>query len=307
MAGFFGIGDFTKEGKGVDKDAPKKRGPFAFLELFFRKFWKLSRLNMLYAFTALPTFIITFVLCGFVTQNIIGMNIQTNPDVAQNAELLDLILRFFVSLVFMVLWGMGPVTAGFTYVLRNYSREEHAWLWSDFWQHTKANFKQALVVWLIDLVMLLLLYTAHTFYSSQKTAVFYIRYVILWIGVFYTMMHFYIYPIMVTFKMPLRQIYKNALLFSMAKLPLNIVVLVLLLLINVGVPYFGIMGFSGGTPPLYWFVYFVLEFFIFISLSGFIVNFSAYQGIKKYMLPPEEAENEEETEEAVYTTDAEVE
>ena len=50
MAGFFGIGDFTKEGKGVDKDAPKKRGIFAFFELFFRKFWPVS-----YTHLTLPT------------------------------------------------------------------------------------------------------------------------------------------------------------------------------------------------------------------------------------------------------------
>lgn len=288
MAGFFGIGDFTKEGKGIDKNAPQKRGFFAFFELFFRKLWKMCKLNILYSLAALPTFIITFIVCGFITQNIISSNMHTSADFAQSAEILDVILRFFVSLVFMIFWGMGPVTAGFTYVLRNYSREEHAWLWSDFWQHAKENFKQSIVVWIVDLVMAILLYTAFSFYSSQTSAFFYIRYVILWVAIFYTMMHFYIYQIMVTFKMSLKEIYKNALLFSMAKLPLNLFVLIVLLLINVGVPYYGIMGFGGQTPILYWVIFFGLELVILISLSGFITNFSAYQGIKAHMLPDEE-------------------
>lgn len=288
MAGFFGIGDFTKEGPGVRKDAPKKRGVFLFLELFFRKFWKMCKLNVLYAIAALPTFVVTFILSGVFTQNLISMAMAGNPEFAQGAELLDLILRFFVSLIVMVLWGMGPVTAGFTYVLRNYSREEHSWLWSDFWQHTKANFKQAIVVWLVDQVVLVLLIVAYLFYSSQTSALFYIRYVIIWIAILYTTMHFYIYTMMVTFKMSLKDLYRNALLFSVAKLPLNLFVLAVVLLINAGIPYFGIMGFGGRTPILFWIIFLLLEFVVLISFSGFAINFSAYQGIKAHMLPEEE-------------------
>ena len=40
MAGFFGIGDFTKEGPGIEKDAPEKKKIVVFFETFFRNFWK---------------------------------------------------------------------------------------------------------------------------------------------------------------------------------------------------------------------------------------------------------------------------
>lgn len=293
MAGFFGIGDFTKDGPGVKKDVPQKRGVFLFIELFFRKFFKMSRLNVLYAIAALPTFIVAFIVSGVVTQNIISLSMGANPQFAQNAELLDLVLRFFVSLIMMIFWGMGPVTAGFTYILRNYAREEHAWLWSDFGQHTKQNFKQAIVVWLVDQLVFILLCTAYVFYNTQASLLFFVKYIIIWIAILYTIMHFYIYPIMVTFKMKLKDIYRNALLLSVAKLPVNIFILFILLLINVGIPY-AIMTYAANSSLVFWAVFLVLEFVILISLSGFITTFGAYQSIKKHMISEEEGSKTEE-------------
>ena len=55
MAGFFGFGNYAKEGKGVSKNEPKKRSLFAFFELFFRKFWRLIKLNLLYLLACIPT------------------------------------------------------------------------------------------------------------------------------------------------------------------------------------------------------------------------------------------------------------
>ena len=57
MAGFFGIGDYTKEGPGISKNAPKKRAFFAFFETFFRNFWKFTTINIVHSFISL--FVIT--------------------------------------------------------------------------------------------------------------------------------------------------------------------------------------------------------------------------------------------------------
>ena len=35
------FGDYTKAGPGVEKNAPQKKPFFRFIELYFRKFWKL--------------------------------------------------------------------------------------------------------------------------------------------------------------------------------------------------------------------------------------------------------------------------
>lgn len=303
MAGFFGIGDFTKEGKGVDKNAPKKRGVFAFFELFFRKFWRLVKLNWLYLLACVPTFIILFFLSGIISSVVIGNNSgamasalglkapdMNNAEFSKYVAIVDLIIRVMSCLVFTVFWGAGPVTAGYTYILRNYAREEHAWLWSDFWQYTKENFKQAIVVLAVDLVAFVLMFLAYVFYGKQTGIAFYLKYVIMMLAFIYTFMHFYIYPMMVTFRLSLKNIYHNAFLFALAKLPLNVLVLAILLFIHIGLPFLGINGYLGGRTALFWIILVILELCILVSTSGFMVNFSVYPSIKKYMILKADAE-----------------
>ncbi len=54
MAGFFGFLDFTKEGPGIKKDAPKKKAFFVFFETFFRNFWRFIYINLVYVVLSLP-------------------------------------------------------------------------------------------------------------------------------------------------------------------------------------------------------------------------------------------------------------
>ncbi len=54
MAGFFGFLDFTKEGPGIKKDAPKKKAFFVFFETFFRNFWRFILINVVYVILSLP-------------------------------------------------------------------------------------------------------------------------------------------------------------------------------------------------------------------------------------------------------------
>ena len=48
MAGFFGLFDYTKEGPGVEKKERKKKGFFAFFEVYFRNFWNYAKAALLY-------------------------------------------------------------------------------------------------------------------------------------------------------------------------------------------------------------------------------------------------------------------
>ncbi len=54
MSGFFGFLDFTKEGPGIRKDAPKKKAFFAFFDTYFRNFWRFFSINLVYFLTSLP-------------------------------------------------------------------------------------------------------------------------------------------------------------------------------------------------------------------------------------------------------------
>ncbi len=58
MGSFLGFGNFEKPGKGVRKDEPLKNRFFLFFELYFRRFWKLMWLNLLYMVACIP--LVTF-------------------------------------------------------------------------------------------------------------------------------------------------------------------------------------------------------------------------------------------------------
>lgn len=288
---------YMKEGKGVEKDEPQKRGFFRFMDIFFRKFWRFLRLNLIYVLLSIPTFLVVFLLSGLISGNLLGGVVQNlmaevlglpapdmaNPEFAQMMLWFDLLIRLVISILFMALWGMGPVTAGFTYVLRNFSREEHAWVWSDFWEHTRKNFKQAIALWLIDIVVFVLMSVAIFFYGSQGGYFFVLMYLMIMLLIIYTIMHFYLYPMMVTFQLSMKNLFRNALIFALGKIPSNLLILALLLAIHVGLLY-AVLMYLGSFMGIGVFVLAVLYLLILHSLSGFIINFTVYPKLKRYMI-----------------------
>ncbi len=54
MAGFFGLFNYNKEGPGIDKNAPKKKGFVVFFETFFRNFWKFIPINLVFFALGIP-------------------------------------------------------------------------------------------------------------------------------------------------------------------------------------------------------------------------------------------------------------
>ena len=58
----------------------------------------------------------------------------------------DLILLNLLYILFCIpIVTIGPATAAMTKILRNYARQEHAFLWADFIETFKANWKQAAI------------------------------------------------------------------------------------------------------------------------------------------------------------------
>ena len=60
----FGLFNYNKPGPGIDKNAPKKKRFFLFFELYFRKFWKLIELNLLFLVCCIPIVTIGPAICG---------------------------------------------------------------------------------------------------------------------------------------------------------------------------------------------------------------------------------------------------
>ncbi len=49
-------------------------------------------------------------------------------------------IAVIITLLIVILWGTGPISCGYTYILRNAAREEHTFLVSDFFGKSKESF-----------------------------------------------------------------------------------------------------------------------------------------------------------------------
>jgi len=264
--------DYNKPGTGVDENAPQKRRFFMFFELFFRKFGKLMQLNLLYLVTAIPAFIILFFLGIVVLNPYLETLAYTLPQIGVDPDIVIIMINVFFPLLIICLFGAGPTTAGFVYVIRNFSREEHSWLLSDFWEHTRKNFKQSLCVFIIDLAVIYFTAVAVNFYlerSMLPVAAMLVFFVI------YILARLYIYPMMVTFDLPVRGLYRNAFIFAVMRLLPNVIIAVFIAAILIAV-------------FLHIYAIILAVALILFSLCGYISVFWTFPSIERYMMNQEE-------------------
>lgn len=259
--GLFGA-NYAKEGPGVDKNAPQKKRFFLFWDIYFRKFWKLVQVNFLYVIFWIPAaFGIYWLLAG-------GLNLLS-------------LLLILVSVILL-----GPAGAGMTYVLRNFAREEHAFVFSDFRDKFKENFKQAALYNLLYTAVTSVIVVAAYFYFRQlsQSAFFYLPLVLsLACFLIITFMNFYMYTMIVTFRMTLRQMLKNAFIFSVLGILSNIITFVI----------------TGGLMLLLVLFFPITLLFVLTmacSTIAFIATFNAYPRIERYMIQPQQPQDEDEEE-----------
>jgi uncharacterized membrane protein YesL len=279
MAGFFGFFDYTKPGPGIDKDAPPKARFIVFFEVLGRKFWNLVKMNILYNLFNLPAIIAAF----YATHSI--FRVQMIEDIWG-----ELMVRLFMSafLICIPVIAIGPAQAGYTYILRNYSREEHAFLWWDFKETALKNFKESTIICVLDFFFVLLFGYAINFWvrAEMDSVIPVIASTFLIMAfIVFLMMHLYIYPMLITFKLTVRQIYRNALIFALAKFLPNLGILLLCFLILVATFIYPVIGI-------------ILYIFFTVSFIGLITNFYSYPKLKKYImdrLPDQENPDDEDT------------
>lgn len=266
MAGFFGLFDYTKPGPGVPKNAPPKSRPRLFFEVLGRKFWNIIKINLLYTLFNIPGLVLLFFGTQFMIPNLMFGDVEV-----------DFYLRIMFGALFVCfpILCFGPAQAGMTFCLRNYAREEHAFIWSDFKEHGLKNLKESLAICMIDFAAFLLLCIAINFYgqliNQQRIWAYFTFGVITLAFLVFAMMHLYIYPMLVTFHITVKQIYKNALIFATIRFLPNIGILLLcaaIVLATFIVTQIGI----------------ILFFLITTAFIGLIINFYAYPTIKKYMI-----------------------
>lgn len=294
--GILNMKGYNKPGKGVDPLAPKSEGIVLFFEIFIRKFWKLIQANLLFIVFNIPAFLILFYLSGLFSNavlnaypneiaQLVGLSAPDTSNADYNIAyvLVDSGIRICAMLIFTIFWGSGPASAGLHYVLRNYAREEHSFLLSDFKDAYKENFKQSIAVFIIDIIFMFVFFYAISFYSSQDNIMKYAVYIMYCLVIFYTIIHLFIYPLMVRYKLSLPKLFKNAALFAMVSLPYSFLVIAILLGLTVGVVYFGAAHLSSGAFTMLLVIYLILMVCLMFSFTGFIVSYNAERQIIRHL------------------------
>ena len=110
----------------------EKKGILRFFEIFFRKFWKLIEVNILYSLFFIPV-----VLALYAVIRVSSATVTT--------------LMLAVCLIAFVL-TIGPATSGMFKILRNFTVEKHAFILTDFKKSFTENYKKSLAMGVIDIL-----------------------------------------------------------------------------------------------------------------------------------------------------------
>lgn len=257
------------------RNEKEKRAFVKYFELIFSNASKLISLNLVYFLCLIP------LLCVSIYLSCILFDIS--PEVIQSVYFVHLAVWITESIPFPVILALlifsiviyGPITAGFTYCIRNIATSRYCWI-SDMFSHAKSNIKQGIALGIADLVVV----SSCFLYLSSNTSMlagaglitFRIAQVVsIVVTLIYVCVRFYAYTIVVTFNMKIKDILKNTLIFCVLGFFRNIVAIV--------VSAFIIYTFIS-TPR----VDVVLIAALLFSLCRFTAVFSTYPVIEKYML-----------------------
>ena len=181
----------------------------------------------------------------------------------------------------------GLASAGFTHVARNTARDKHSFGLSDFFDTIKKNWKQALGAGIINtLVYAIIIIDLLCFRFKVENIIFQTigLGLMLSVLVIFTMMNYFIWTLMITFKFKLKQIYKNSFNFAVINLKKNFLCFFVLLLVHavyVGIPF---------LFQRFWHIVLAFEIFAYIlTYPGFkflLVQYCCFPAIKKYIIDP---------------------
>lgn len=173
---------------------------------------------------------------------------------------------------------IGPATVAMTQVMRKFTLEQPIFIFEEFWNAFKKNFKQGLIIGLFDIFFIISFVVAVLYYfflTETEPTVFNIALTSITIaaGLFIWMMHFYIYPQIAALSLSLTQILKNSFFLVILGIKRNIVTLFVSIAVIVAM-FFTIT------------VSVVLLPFIPMAWLCFLSVFNSYPVIQKFIINP---------------------
>lgn len=195
-------------------------------------------------------------------------------------------INLFYCLISLPVLTNGLAGAGLTNVTRNIARDKHSFGISDFIDTIKKNWRQALPAGIINtLVYIILCFDLYFFFFSSSGIMASVGLgICLCILFIFTVMNYYIWTLMITFKFSLKQIYKNSFKFVFINMKMNLLcflIITLVYAVNIALIYF--------LFP-YLFIVLTIELLLYMllfpSFRFLLVQFCTFPAIKKYIIDP---------------------
>ncbi len=307
MAGIFGLFDFTKEGRGVNANEPKRPWYIRIFQHFGRSYSKILLTNLVYMLVAsvvlmfmvgfvLPTLVSTatdedisdlFIYYANIDRNTEGwyeeaakeMNEEELAKLTRSIQITTVFRYLTIMTVLLPVLTFGCAYSGMCYNTRNAARDSHIFVWSDFWDAFKRNWKQTLPMTFINLAACMMFSICFWFYFSYDNFNGFLSsmggVVLAIVFVVFLMMNMYIYPQIVTFDFKLRTIIRNSFALSMLRFFPN-----LLTLVAVGLVGYGLCWLND---------VFVVMFMLLLgpAFCSYLMNFTAWCTMEKYVVVEE--------------------
>lgn len=235
---------------------------------------------------------------------------KEGPGISKNAPKKKTVIVFFETffrnfwkfIVINVIYGIfslpvltnGLAAAGITNVTRNIARDKHSFGTSDFLETIMKNWKQALPAGIINtLIYIILGFDIYFFYTSSEgimaTVGLGISLCMLFI---FTVMQYYIWTLIITFKFSLKQVYKNSFKFVFINMKMNLLCFFAILLVyavNIALVFL----LQSYFLPVITFEL-LLYILLFPSFRYLLVQYCTFPSIKKYIIDPYYAEHPDE-------------
>jgi uncharacterized membrane protein YesL len=298
------IFDSNRDGRGVDPGEDTTPNIKYFFKLLFRKFSNLITLNLMMLAMVLPIAIAVYVffngpqmptMSSPAFSAVIGSQLAGHGGSELLTKLIPLLPQVnfitynsYASWLPYVLLGVLAITwgwqnTGVTYILRGRVRGDGVFMFSDYFYAVKKNFKQGLILGLIDagVIIVLIIDFMYTWSVRSNYWSYLMFFGITALIIVYLFMRMYLYLMMITFNISLYKMLKNALIFTALGIKRNLMAglgIVLCVALWAALAFIGLqynLGFLIFIPAL-----------IMFSLIAFISVYCAYPVIKKHMIDP---------------------
>lgn len=269
--------NYDTPGPGVSEDEEQKIGLLRYFIVIGRHFWDLGILNVVYFFASIPAIVAYFFVACFAL-----------PDSGEVISKLSFELAVCLGIVLPAFLGNGPVRMGMCYVLRNYSAEKHAFMWSDLKENAKKYFLRSTVFFLINIAFVFVVCLDINFYFELARSGAFVGLISIYLAIFifliYIVFNSYFNMLTVTFDMNVWETVKKAFALTMGKLFQNFACLIVCL----AFAYFILWVMM--SWPIMMFLLLLLGY----SYIMLLLDMNSFSVVKKYMAKEEEEKYEEE-------------